>query len=351
MRKSFESNIRQYNEIAKGELAGKNEEAPEDDELQAALGWEIKKNAANRETSQAAQAEIYRLQLAKQDIFKKLKADISALDNPEMEPRLEGSKKVSFENGSYFAAEENDRTPVTLGEILTDGDWGIKYALDRSVPRETRKKYLVEAAKRDIRSLLNRQIYVDEIASQKTGPGVKGAYARKFEEEEVLGELRPGILAEKMVDGLLKKMSFSQGADFEIIESDVHLDVVKKIDFIIRRKKHYRGVDVEAESRQGKGIQFTISQNKERLAEKERQRARANAMLKPEDRLEEIVLVSVPIRHIQDVYARWKAHPAAGGPEKLWDIETKKEIFTNLLSGMLQSREIEEQWEKLKKEI
>ena len=360
MRKSFEENIHHYNDIAKSELAqgeGRKpaKDSPEDGELaelKTVLNWEVQKNAAARETSQPAQMEIYSLQRTKQNIFQKLKRDLALLDSPEGSLHWEkGSKKIVFEGGEYFLLGENGKIPLTAGEILTDGNWGLKYAPDESVPRDIRKKYLIETAKRKIRSRLDRQIYIDEIASKKTGEHVRGAYVRKFEEEELAGEMPPGILAEKMVDGLLKKMSCVPGVAFELIDSDVHLDVVKKIDFIIRRKTDYRGVKVEASGKQEEGIQFTVSQNRERIAEKETQVSRANSLLRPEDRLDKIILVSVAISHITDIYERWKSNPTPGGPEKLWDKETKKKIFERVLSDMLTPEELEKQWSLLESEV
>ncbi|MFA5319519.1 MAG: hypothetical protein WC387_04130, partial [Candidatus Paceibacterota bacterium] len=233
MRKSFEENIRQYNEIAKDELEigeGRkpSEDSPELAELKTVLDWETRKDASARETSQAAQLEIYALQRTKQNIFQKLKRDLATLDTPGAELHWEkGSKEVVFKSGEYFFFDKNGvKEPVAAGEIFTDGDWGLKYAPGESVPREIRKRYIIETAKRKMRAKLDRQIYIDEIASQKTGEHVKSAYTRKLEEEEFEGKLSPGILAEKMVNGLLKKMSFIPGVNFEILEADVHLDVV-----------------------------------------------------------------------------------------------------------------------------
>lgn len=361
MRNSFEDNVRQYNALAKNELelgegkkpSGDQPENKELAELKTVVDWETKKNAGGRETSQAAQLEIYSLQRTKQNIFQKLERDLAMLDNPKESIRWEkGSKKVLAGGDKYFAvAADGQKMPVTLGEIFSDGDWGIKYAPDDGIPRPIRKKYLIEAAKRKIRARLNRQIYIDEIASRKTGEGAKGAYTRKFEEEELAGELPPGILAEKMVDGLLKKMSYVAGSTFELIESDVHLDVIKKIDFIVRRKSHYRGVGVEAEDRQDVGIQFTTSTNNERLTEKRSQLKRANTLLRPEDQLEEIILVSVPLKNLTHLYEQWKAAPTPGGPEKLWDKRIKREVFEKVLSGMLSKDELEEQWKVLESAI
>ncbi len=358
MRKSFEENIRQYNEIAKDELEigeGRkpNEDSPELAELKTVLDWETRKDASARETSQAAQLEIYALQRTKQNIFQKLKRDLATLDTPGAELHWEkGSKEVVFKSGEYFFLDKNGvKEPVAAGEIFTDGDWGLKYAPGESVPREIRKRYIIETAKRKMRAKLDRQIYIDEIASQKTGEHVKSAYTRKLEEEEFEGKLSPGILAEKMVNGLLKKMSFIPGVNFEILEADVHLDVVKKIDFMIRRKNDYRGVKVEAEDRQELGVQFTTITGGEKMENKRAQIARANALLRPEDRLDRIVLVSVPLQHILGIYEKWKTDQKPGGPEKLWGKDVKRRIFAEVLKDMFSPEEIEGQWQTIEPEI
>lgn len=358
MRKSFEGNLHQYNEIAKGEAEEKRSAresgVPADlQEIETVLAWETKKNASDRETSIAAQREIYAIQRTKQSIFEKLKNDLALLDeDPDALHWEKSAKKITATEGRLAVALPNGKvSEISEAELLTDGEWGIKYAPDENVPRNVRKRYLIETAKRKLRRRLNHQIFIDEIASQKTPALTKGAYSRKFEEEELEQKMPPGILAERMVDGLLKKISLGPDASFEVLEADVHMDVSKKIDFIIRRKSHSRGVGVEAENRSDIGVQFTTSSNREKLNMKEEQLRRARSHLSKEDMVEDIVLISVPLVSVESVYEEWAKNPAPGGPEKLWSAEIKKTIFKKILSGMFSEEELEEQWLKAESAI
>ncbi|MDO8504517.1 MAG: hypothetical protein Q7S36_01560 [Candidatus Liptonbacteria bacterium] len=360
MRKSFERNIYEYNKAAKDELRLRAENEPGDEKsvkelarLKSVVSWQTGMAADSRRTSKDVQKHVHDFQGAKQERFLRLKEDIAALDNPASEiSRKSGAEQVTFEDDGYSVRnKDGSRSRVTLGELMTDGAWGLEYWPDGSIPRNVRKRFLIESAKREIGDLLDRQILWDEMGSKNTSPPVYQAYESRALMMDSEKEMPPGLVAEKMVDNFLKKITFVPGVSFEIIEADVHEDVYKKIDFIIRRKSDYRGVGVETTEGPAVGVQFVSTTAPEKIAQKEEQLRRANAWLNPEDRVKEIVLVSIPLADTKENYARWKRYPYPGGPEKLWDESVKKDVFKKVLAGMFTDEELEERWAKISPQV
>jgi len=155
------------------------------------------------------------------------------------------------------------------------------------------------------------------------------------------------FIAERMVKCFLKKLSYDYDLDFNVIEADVDLDIRQKIDFIIRRRKNEKGVRVEENDSMRTGVQFTTNLAPEVLEHKAHQVERANEYLKEGDAVSNIVLVSISSRSVREIYNKWNSNRTAGGPDKLWDISTKEEIFRGVMQGILSPDEIEADWEKI----
>jgi hypothetical protein len=340
MRQIFKSNLESYNRLIKNE--------PESEEaLQAVLGWHLETAAGELKTDVATQQQVYELQKMKQVIMLELRQDLAKLDNTEDETEVKGGERpVSREGDHYVWHKGRDKKKLTLGELLTDGEWNdesgeinIKYHLANTVERGVRKQYLVEEAKRKLRNFLDQQIITNESASQLSDPKKVLAYqGLRSSRESGLDHRAAGQIAEKMVRNFLKKISLDLGADFEIIEADAYQDVVKKIDFIIHRKNGGRGVKVE-EQKDNLGIQFTI--NDAKRVHKQEQVDRAKAHLKPEDEIDDIVLVAIHLDDITAKYNEWAKTKFAGGPDKLWSPKEKSDLFRGLLKGFLTTEEIE----------
>jgi hypothetical protein len=340
MREVFKSVLLDHRDLA-------NNEPEEDAAFERQLAELFQKSAARLGTDEEAQAKIYELQQRKQDIMDQLKAGLAKLDDSAAPvEQLAGAREVVCDNGSYVCYHGSEPQPITLGELLTDGEWNddnhgiaIKYHLNDSVDRRVRKKYLLEEAKRALRGCLDRQILTNEIASRKTDAWKKEAYANiAADHENGTDKLHSGLIAEKMVRNFLKKVSLDCGGDFEIIEADVYQDVAQKIDFIIHRKDAGRGVKVAEGDKNHVGVQFTI--NPQAKKHKEEQVSRANAKLRPEDRVDSIVLVTMRLDNVMRIFSEWAKTKTAGGPDKLWSAREKTEIFRGLMKNFLTEPEI-----------
>ncbi len=364
MRKSFEINVRNFNdsarafELAAEKAADTNALKMETARLETVVMWQIENAAYHRASTKETQKRISDLQSVKRAVLKELKKNIAILDEKDREPNWPANaRKVTMKNGSLVAtAEDGAEYPITVGELMTDGSWGEEadYAPDKSVQRNLRKRLLIESAKRSIAGLLDAQIMEDEIGSSKTSANLRKAYVSRYENYIYQETPQAGLIAEKMVNNFLKKIGFASGAAFEIIEADIHQDVTKKIDFIIRRKANYRGVGVETGNLpevEVKGIQFMSNDDPERIAHKSDQLKRANAFLRPEDTITEIILVTVPLLDTKQVYGEWDKERKPGGPDKLWSQERKKEIFFKVLAGMFSEQELEEQWATIAQQV
>jgi len=341
MRESFENRLGQFNELTKNELEDlpKEEKVAQDSELQELLEKFAKEDHREIDT----QAEIFDLQKEKQKIMQSLKE--------WKQEQKEDQVEINYEDGRFFDAKRNE---ITKGELLTDGDWGVKYYLDPdSVPKSVIKKYLVEDAKRKLRDLLDRQIAIQEIEvakdfrKQETYKKVKGKIERGGEIKEM------GLAAELMVKNFLKKLALDYDVAFDVLEVDVYQDVEQKLDFIIARRPYFRRVEVDPlkDDEHGEisslGIQFTINSNKEVLDKKRRQIEKSKAKKTGGDIYEDIVLVHIDMKNIGQLFEKWSETKASGGPDKLLSQEVKKAIFFETLKDIVPKEELNEEWEKV----
>jgi hypothetical protein len=239
-----------------------------------------------------------------------------------------------------------------LGELITDLEWGISHRLDKgSVPRLTAKKYLIEQAKHELRSLLDRQITKSETGSSQVHEWKKGAYERlQAETDSGVVEFKTGSLAEKMVKNILKKACLDDGRlPFEVLDADVYQDIEEKIDFIIRRRDRQRGVNVEAGGPNGGkdiAVQFTVNPQ---AAEKKREQVRkAKGRLMTQGDLDDLVLVVLPLPFVQELRQAWHdAGRPSGGPDKLMDREQAKVIVQGVLKDLMDEKELQDVWSKI----
>ncbi|MDD5627339.1 MAG: hypothetical protein PHW01_05015 [Patescibacteria group bacterium] len=350
MRENFEEDISLYNESAKEKLKEMPALLLDEPFFQRPPEKEIDEIKDISKT-------IYHLQVEKQRIMKRLHRELAALDeapeekNPEIKKRR-GRFVVQKDEKLFWQRNEGKEMEITLGEILTDDSWDIIYALDpKTVPRNIRKRYLIEQAENELRALYDYQIIIAEGVNPKLDSFKQDTYKRIFKDNQNR-EGHPGLIAEKMVENFLKKISLDYDVSFKIIPADVAQDVNEKIDFIIHRRQHYRGVGIRAEKeKKDIGIQFTTIKDPLKIYDKEKQVAKAKKRLQDqgkENMIEDIVLVSIPINKFMNGYNIWKSAKNPGGPDKLWPPETKKEIFSKILSGMLTSDEIEAEWQKVR---
>lgn len=329
------------NEIAKDKAKPDNSEEQRK-KMDAALDYMIEKAAERFGTPEKTQETVFKLQKRKQKIMARLREQLASMDNPNpfgQESIPKNARRVFEKNGTLLCQTEQGEKAVTLGELLTDGDWDLAYHLDpESVPRAVRKKYFIEQAKREIMELLDRQIATQESQSEYVHEFKQEGYIRMVSQEN---QEQSGVYAERMVKNLLKKIAIDQDLDFEIIEADAYQDMELKIDFIIRRKAAARGVDVQTSDDDRIGIQFTSTNAPEVIQKKENQIRQAKKKLRPEERIRDIALVSIPMREIQALMREWKKNQTPGGPDKLWIDPVKAEIFKKLTQNLLSQEEID----------
>ncbi|MBU0707195.1 hypothetical protein KKG41_02375 [Patescibacteria group bacterium] len=344
MRKRFEDTVNQYGTDFKG-MMGSDSSEPDYLVHLADLSMHISRAAKREGTSAEDQKRIASIQRGKLEIMQQLKSDLSAIDDPESDVEQEkGSRIVRADEFGYQVETEDGQTEeITLGEIMTDGDWGVAYHMDpETVPRNVRKRFLVEEAKRQLADLYDDQMLIQGIGSDQIHDFKRQTY-RRIQKDKEAGETHAGLIAEQMVRNLLAKMTIDNDVDFEIIGTDVFQDVERKVDFIVHLKTHRRGVSVEeSEQPDTVGIQFTTSTAPYRLAKKQKQIDRAIERRKDEDDVDDILLVSIPMKEIWEQYRAWKQTKSAGGPDKLWDDETKEKIFRGVMDGVLDPERIEE---------
>ncbi|MDX1535769.1 MAG: hypothetical protein R3346_03350, partial [Candidatus Spechtbacterales bacterium] len=311
----------------------------------------------------------YDIQKRKQELMKELHEKLQCLDNPDCEIEKEpNSILVRYDkakNEFIIINEDGTEEQVTYGEILTDGEWGVLYHLDKkTVPRNTIKKYLIEQTKRQLRHELDLQI----IFSEKSGIAnkiSKGQLGNQFKsrvqayenyhaalEEERL-EDRVGVWAEKMVKNIFKKMIYDHGVGLVVSDVDIFEDIEHKIDFIIKRAQHKRGVRVEEiQDAQDIGIQITANGNKG--VHKRKRRQISNVLEKQEvfELVDDIALVFLSSKKISPAINEWedRGRPP-GGPDKILSEDTIEKIFKQVLEGLLPPEEIENYWMQRKNSL
>jgi len=339
MRREFLENIEEYSQLIKKGKGLKTESG--DDEFEAELNKAINKASKKRGSDFLSQRQIYLIQKEKQKTMNQLRRQLVNLDNPEHHSKLgKNSRLVNQEQGRYY---DQYGTEISLGDLFIDQEWNIHYILDdQTMPRKIRKRFLIERAKYNLQKYLDQQIIVDETTSKYTHWKKQSAYSEiQYRNKEGIEQF--GLIAEKMVRNFLRKLSIDfPKLNFEVIKADVFQDVEQKIDFIIQRRPHSIGVNVQAVD--AEGIQFTTNTAQPNLEKKKEQIEHSKLQLSSEDLVKNIVIVSLPVKTFIPVYDEWLKTKSSGGPDKLWSIEVKETIFRELLKGFMSPEEIAQQW-------
>jgi hypothetical protein len=248
----------------------------------------------------------------------------------------EGVMVYGAEDGTYEAVMGNRSVPVSKGELCTDGEWGIDYALDPATTSRTmRKRHILEDTKRKLRVLLDTQLLENE-AGAKFGN-------TKFFKDMLDGKVEQGMgnVAEKMVRSFLRRVSIDFPVDFTVVEADVVQDTKEKIDFIIHRKSHARGARVSEEEREDVGIQFTTDTRPETINHKTKQVEGARGRARESGEVDDVVLVAIPLQVTRGLYEAWQRNPQPGGPEKLWDDDIKEQVIRGVLRNIVSDAEVQ----------
>lgn len=246
---------------------------------------------------------------------------------------------------------------VSRGQLMVSGLWDEEYFLDDSVPYELKKKYLLKKTRYQIADLYDHQIALFEGSqgyNKNTGRddsynAIAGRYAEG-------AEVQPGVMAEKMVESFLTKLTYDYNVPYRLKNVSVFEDVEYKIDFLI--EPHFDGEVVgvgveEPQDRPDIAIQFTTARKEATIEHKEKQVKAALGNIGLEDSLhvKNLILVVLPIDHVVETFEEWqntkikKRNP--GGPDELWDEAVKEKIFKKLMAEIFSAEQIDKTWSQV----
>jgi len=161
MRENFEPALRVVSETVKENPALEDAVDRLDENLKKQTDEEGNPLGLEEMIPEAARIDILELQKEKRAIMKWMHERFHDIE--------EGKGIESFEHvGKRYTLDKDLHSKgggdVTLGEILTDSDWGVEYRLLPEVSRQIKKKYVVAEAKHHLRKLLDKQIAITEIS-------------------------------------------------------------------------------------------------------------------------------------------------------------------------------------------
>ena len=251
---------------------------------------------------------------------------------------------VTGGQGYYFKIEALNGTEIRIAEsdLLTDMRWGIFYNLNHQIAAKDenkkynnfRARYIKAYYDKKIAELREKQLIIQRLEIDDVGLRDKllgEAYREFARREEGERKEKAGFIFEKIVSGILQKISLELGEKygFEFVEADAIDDVESKADGIMKIKGYHRGAGVE--EREGldryekkKGIQLTLVNNgDEKFRVKQRQIESVRKKLKGlkirEANIDDLVLVSIDSgeREVMKSYHVWQMDKnSPGGPEK-----------------------------------
>lgn len=288
---------------------------------------------------------ITELQREKQDVVAKLRAwrarSLGAGGaSPEDGPKDGMRTLLKRDDGSYeMHLRADEKVLLTEGEVFAAAQWGTWWRFDASVPRDMQRRVMTHQVRNALSEMYDRQLEAFGAADHLSDDRKRGAYERKAQSESSLDTMPSGILAEKMLVSCLTKAMYDGDLPFTIETADAYEDIEHKIDFIVTYRDRSRGVKA-AEPEHRVGIQFTLDPNatERKLAQLSRMGRRIK-----ETAVDEIVLVTLPISHVRDVFDEWRYSDAQKktirkkldprGPDRLWPEEFKQEIVDRLVKG------------------
>jgi hypothetical protein len=351
MKQHFEETLRVFSDVAKEKV---NESLGE-------IKDKLKKKELEEMVPYVARVDVLELQKEKQKIMDWLHEQILAVDRKE---EVRSINKESAGNKDYRVDENMNvewrgkTIPVTKGDLATDGEWELLYRLDKALPKNVKKEFVVAEAKRAMRDLLDKQIATTEAkreipkwmdgAMRGYMNAVKGGYSRveKGKKEDLIDNVySAGLVAEKLITTQMEKFEIDNNAPYKFYHGDVFDDYERKVDGFLVIPAHTRGVKAKTEDREDFGIQLYVGHDQAQKQHKEEQLIESKRTFGLED-IDDLVLVTIPSTHSQDVYKKWIAcGRKPGGPEKLWDDVTQERVFYGILKGFFSEDVIDDMWE------
>lgn len=334
MREAFRRTLEGYQQVAREQaVPGIGLERAE--HLNAAAAWEMEKAERASRVPGAVQRAVFLLQQEKAGIMQELKEDFRQIEvGAFTKEKLPHALETSYRDGKLVARWMGLEIPVTVGTIIADLDWDKHYDLDVSVPKNIRKRYLLELAKQRIFRITEKQIAIHESANPdikknlRMGIGNMPGHERSTE---------LGHLAERMIYGLMRRLEIDADPGFRVMRADNYHDVVQKIDFLLSVPSWLRGVRTEVtedDDRMVQGFQLTTSANSSVLSKKRQEVKAARASI--EGRLRDVSLIRFNGEYIAQAYARWRhlGRPP-GGPYAYIPSEGIREIVYGLLKEIV----------------
>ena len=294
----------------------------------------------------------------------KLMADLKSARNELKESGVVG-QEGKMRHVTYDAAADalitygrgGVKETVRKGQLMVAGLWDETYFLDKTVPLEIKKQYLVQKTRYQIADLYDHQIALFESTQgYNQNTGIDDAYraiVSRYDEDALVV---PGVMAEKMVESFLTKLTHDYNMPYRLKNVSVYEDVEYKIDFIIEPQTDGQaiGVGVDTKDRPDIAIQFTTASSPITIEHKNKQISQAKGRIDRDASLhvKDLILIVLPIAHVVDVFEEWqhtkKGKRAPGGPDELWDREMKGKIFEGLLGKIFPEKQLAEAWEQVK---
>lgn len=282
----------------------------------------------------------------------KLDEKLRELDEKRNDLRWEDSKnRITFQydekakdEKKFSCVYNNKEYKLTLGDIMADYNWGLKYRPEQNMPqniyRQISKRILTNETRREIEKIYDKELVEKDIVDPRIA---------KLQDESIERQDQ-SIIAEAMVREFMIRLSYISDLEFKILRSSKEDDIHKKMDFKIIFMPHKRGIktidedDFNAYDRKFQKLGLEIIVLNKSLRDKAARRYLMTkrsgieaAKRKYKDFLDvdDIVLVPMQIKESkQRFYVRWLSDgKPPGGPEKYLPLDKKKEIFKTVTQG------------------
>lgn len=266
----------------------------------------------------STERELYVFQKEKEAEMRRLHRDLQHIDAGERLEPVHDAYVLTYENGEFFL---DPRQPVTFGDIIIGPAWGVEYDLPPNVPRELRKRYILERARTAIHGLADKQIAMaaTRSLSRDGRRPLSDIYSAAARQQDAILPRTRGLLAEKLARTLMQKLLIDAKSHFSVENSDRHEDIEEATDFFIR-----------AGARRWR-IQFTIGNDARKLTKK-RTRVARNAKFNPD---EPLTVVPVDMYSaLPEIVRHWRRHGAGYSPTRFIPPRLQEAIAHGVLSAI-----------------
>ncbi len=290
--------------------------------------------------SLATMTKVYALQREKARLVHDLEEDFARIDRgqpPLYELRF--ARPVSYEWGNLVTTWKDGQGRVTIGQLIGDHVWREYYLLDhRTVPKPLQKQYALAIAKERIWMLAQKQIVIHESEALEGFNKHVESIPKVYQNLVSKGPRgsSPGILAEKMIYSLLKRIEVDTGIPFRTHRADVYQDAMEKIDLWLSHAGASEDADLStAKTRE---LQVALRSSREKRQDINQQRNAALTAETPRD----IIFFGFPRELVLGAYAHWmeRGRPP-GGPAMMLSVAQVQDLVQRALDGFLAPQELD----------